>query len=105
MTQISFWQPAGENERFASHAWDGQLGKQVPLKGPGGEDLGLCTLVSAEVAEDGSGVMLTIEVPDSFSPDRAIPMSGMGFAFREPEPLPRETVSLEAVRPRITWKT
>ena len=105
MNQIRFWEPAEENERFASDSWNSQIGKQVPIRGPGGQDMGLVTLIAAEVAADGSGVTLTIEMPDDSHPDHEIPASGMSFSFREPEPLPRETVPLEAGRPRITWKT
>ena len=100
MSQLSFWEPAGENERFDPHAWDSQIGNQVPFRpGPGS-----CTLIAAEVAGDGSGVTLTIEIPDDFPPDKAIPMSGMSFAFREAKPEPWATVPLEVVRPRIRWK-
>jgi hypothetical protein len=108
VTRISFWQPAGEHERFASHAFDGAIGKQVPLlKGPADEDIGLCMLVAAEVAEDGTGVLLTIEVLGSAGPvfSPSAETGGMSFAFTEPDPnsVPRDPLSVSP--PRISWKT
>jgi hypothetical protein len=93
MTQISFWQPAGTYavpgkgefpEKFMPRAFDRAIGKQVPMTGPGGEDLGLCTLVAAEVAEDGSGVTLTVELPPAAA--RLSPAAqGMSFAAKPPK--------------------
>lgn len=67
--RLEIWQPAGTfdvpgkgefTERFAPHSWDSQVGKKVPLK-VAGRQVGTGTLVAAKVADDGSGVTLTIE--------------------------------------------
>jgi hypothetical protein len=113
VTRISFWQPAGTYDvpgkgqypqEYAPHAFDQAVGKQVPVKGPDRQDLGLCTVVAAEVAEDGTGVMLTIEVPENcglvFSP----PAGAGSFSFREPDPDQVPHDPLDAKPPRITWK-
>jgi hypothetical protein len=107
VTRISFWHSAEEHERFALNAWDSQIGKQVPLKGPGREDLGLCMLVAAKVAEDGTGVTLTIETPESAGPVFSPPSEtgGMAFSFADPDPDPVPRDPLDAKLPRITWKT
>lgn len=115
MIRISFWQPAGEidisgkgrfPEKFMPHSWDNQVGREVPLTdSPGGRETVRRTLVAVEVDEDGGGVTLTIEIPDDFSPDRAILAGSMSFAFREPEPLLRMGVPLDSVRPEIRRET
>jgi hypothetical protein len=113
VTQISFWKPAGTYtvpgkgefpQKFAAHVFDAQIGKQVPVKGPGREDLGLCTLVAAEVAEDGTGVTLTIEAPEGFGPAGFAAAGGMGFTFADPDPGPAPRDPLSASPPRITRK-
>jgi hypothetical protein len=107
VTRISFWHPAEEHERFAPGAFDRAIGQQVPMKGPERQDLGLCTLVAAEVAEDGTGVLLTIEVPAGAGPvfSPSAETGGMSFAFAGPDPdaVPRDP--LDAKPPRISWKT
>lgn len=54
---------AGEHERFMSGSWDSQVGKTVPFK-LNDRHVADATVISAEVAEDGSGVSLAVEVPD-----------------------------------------
>jgi hypothetical protein len=105
MTRISFWYPAENHERFAPHAFDGAIGKQVPMKSPALEDMGMYTLVAADVAEDGSGVTLTIEAPGSVGPVTSLPAGTMSFAFREPEPDVVLYDPLNVKPPRIKWKT
>jgi hypothetical protein len=106
MTRISFWHPAENHERFAPHAFDGVIGSQVPVGGQAREDLGLCTVVAAEVAGDGSRVLLTIEVPESYGPvtSQAGGAGGMSFAFTDPDPdlVPRDPVTVKP--PRIKWR-
>jgi hypothetical protein len=102
MAEASFWQPAEGDEQFMPGAFDAQIGKQVPVKGPGGEHLGLGTLVSADVGEDGSGVMLVFSLPEDRVPELPAPETGgMSFAFAEPDPdlVPRDPLS--AKPPRI----
>jgi hypothetical protein len=113
MTRISFWQPAGTfdvpgkgefPQQFGPHAWDGQIGRQVPLTDGGGREISRCTLVGAQVDEDGGGVTLMIEVPDDFPADCGVPVQGMSFAFRDPDP-DLEFHNLAPMKPpRITWK-
>jgi phage head maturation protease len=68
--RYTIWQPAGTvdipgkgefTERFAPGAFDGTVGKEVPLTYEERE-IGRGRVVSAEVAEDGSGVSITYEV-------------------------------------------
>jgi phage head maturation protease len=67
---VSFWQRAGTvdvpgkgefQERFAPGAFDSEIGKVVPLSAEG-RVLGECEILSADVAEDGSGVMFTYRI-------------------------------------------
>ena len=67
---------AGEHERFAPHSWDSQIGKTVPFK-INERRVEDATLLSAEVAGDGSEVRLTVEVPDR-SEQAAIARAGIG---------------------------
>ncbi|HKT02150.1 MAG TPA: hypothetical protein VJT31_21690 [Rugosimonospora sp.] len=63
--RFSFRHPAGDQQRFASNAFDSQVGRQVPLTaGDDAQRIGTATLVSALVNGDGSDVELTYEVAD-----------------------------------------
>jgi hypothetical protein len=66
------WQPAGTfevpgkgefQERFASGAFNRSVGKVIPLKIEE-RPVGHVRVISAEVAEDGSGVTFTYEIVD-----------------------------------------
>lgn len=57
------WQPAGPDEVFASGAFDRSVG-QLIVDQYEGRPVGHSRVIAAEVAEDGSGVMLTLEVVD-----------------------------------------
>jgi hypothetical protein len=59
--RVKFWQPAGEYERFAAHAFDSFVGQEVPFKIKGIER-GQATVVAVEVAEDGTGANWTLDI-------------------------------------------
>jgi hypothetical protein len=68
--RIQHWQPSGTFEvpgkgefpqRFAAHAFDNCVGKDVPFKIEGVER-GRATVVAVEVAEDGSGATWTVDI-------------------------------------------
>jgi hypothetical protein len=70
--QSEFWQPAdpfyveGKGwfpQKFMQGAFDGTVDQIVPMTYEG-RLLGHVKIISAKVAEDGSGVMFTIEVVD-----------------------------------------
>ena len=77
--KVELRQPAGEHERFAPHSWDGQIGKRVPFK-VAGVQIGTATLLAAMVSEDGSEVLLTLDIPVTAGDSP----SGFGFHFEEP---------------------
>jgi hypothetical protein len=54
---------AGEGERFAPGVYDRQLGELIPFNDVGGTDVS-ATLTAATVADDGSYVVLDLDVPD-----------------------------------------
>lgn len=58
--RLSFRQEAEEHEVYAPGAFDDLVGKRVPMK-LDGETVGMALLVSAEVAEDGRSVLLTVD--------------------------------------------
>jgi hypothetical protein len=113
MTRISLWQPAGTfdvpgkgefPQVFAPGSWDSQIGKQVPCR-LGGDETVLCTLVAAEVVQNGSGVMLTIELPGSSGLELPLAPGDMSFAFRESDPDAMSRDPLDVKPPQISWKT
>ena len=61
MTRFEIVQYAGEHETFAPQAFDGSIGKTVPLNVEG-RGAGEATLVSAVVADDGKSATLTFEL-------------------------------------------
>lgn len=61
--RLIFHQPAGPGERFAPNAWDGNIGKEVPMRLPSGETRP-ARLVAAKVVDNGRGVDLTVELLD-----------------------------------------
>lgn len=65
--QIVMTQTAEKGSRFAQDALVNQIGKEMPFK-IDGELYGTCTLLGACVAEDGSFVTMTYEVPEIFEP-------------------------------------
>ncbi|MEE2040189.1 hypothetical protein Q8791_23510 [Nocardiopsis sp. CT-R113] len=72
--RMSFVQPAGEGSRFAEGAFDGVIGKTIPVNTPEGRHQG--RVVAATVAEDGQSVELTVEVDGFVLPQ---PVSGPGL--------------------------
>lgn len=56
-------QNAPEHHTFAPGAFDFQIGWTFPLTVEG-RQIDNCKVVAAEVAEDGTSVTLTVEVPD-----------------------------------------
>jgi len=61
MTRVEAWQPAADDERFAPGAFDGSIGKRIPWTYEGSR-IGTATVVNAVVADDGSGVTLTLDL-------------------------------------------
>lgn len=73
---MSFRQPAPAGATFAADAFDGQIGKEVPVNIPG-ETPKTGRVVAAQVADDGESVELTIDV------DVQLPSYGAGsFGLR-----------------------
>lgn len=62
-TRYGVWHPASPDEMFAPGAFDRSVGKVTAVTAEG-RTIGHDRLISAEVAEDGSGAMLTFEVVD-----------------------------------------
>lgn len=68
MTQrVDINQSAPSNVRFAPDVFDSQVGRTVPLRIEGSADAE-AVVVDAKVAEDGTSVTLTLEVPDGTLP-------------------------------------
>lgn len=77
MTQrLSYTQSSAPGERFAPDAFDGQIGKVVPMNIEGRPVEGGCTVVGASVADDGRSVQLTLEVPDGVLPSQVTEPGG-----------------------------
>jgi hypothetical protein len=99
MTRLKLVQPAAAGERFAPTAWDSQIGKRIPFSV--GERRTRCTLVAAQVAEDGLSVELTIDVDEPAAiadPGlyHVLP-GGMSIAF---SPIPAEPLRTD----RADWR-
>lgn len=60
MSKFEITQRATDGGTFAAQAFDGSIGKTVPLATPRG--VGEATLVSAMVAEDGRSARLTFDL-------------------------------------------
>jgi hypothetical protein len=54
---------AAADDVFLSAAFTAQIGTVVPLRLPDGQSR-LCELVAADVADDGSSVMFTVDISD-----------------------------------------
>ncbi len=85
-------QAAGEHTRFAPDAFAEQVGKSVPLT-IDGQQCTTALVVAAEVAGDGSRVLLTYEVPDELRAwfehgAEASHTDGPYLAGRVPPPVP-----------------
>lgn len=76
--QIVMTDFAPEGSRFAQDALVNQIGNDMPFK-INGEIHGTCTLLGVSVADDGSFMTMTFEVPDIFEPQ---PLS-VAFAGEE----------------------
>ena len=79
MTHVVMNQPAPVGGTFASDAFASQVGKSVPLN-VGSSHTPTCTIVAVNVADDGSHVELTLEVPDSVA--QVIQSNSNGFSLR-----------------------
>lgn len=77
--RIEVEQPAEPGAQFARDAFDGQVGKTVPMNIEGRAVEGGCTVVGAEVAEDGASVTLTLELPDGALPQPSAPPGSFGL--------------------------
>lgn len=73
--KITFTMQPPEGERFAQHAFDGQIGKVMPVLA----DVGVsrATLLEAKVASDGASAELTVEGDLRLPP---APLSSFSFA-------------------------
>jgi hypothetical protein len=107
--QIIFWLPAGTYvpgkgefpQTFETHAFDGVLGREVPVtRSNGGQVIGRGILTAAVVDADGGGVTLTIDMAGDV-PD--LPQD-ISFSFREPDPPPRIPAPLTARPPVVRWR-
>ena len=72
MTTITFRQPAPRESRFTLGCFDAWIGRQVPFRIMD-RWVGDCRVVSAELADDGSAVTLTVDIPDDAAPQAPIP--------------------------------
>lgn len=73
---MKFNQPAPDGTTFTADAFDGQVGKEIPVNTPGNEPK-MGRVLAAHVADDGRSVELTLEV------DVQLPSYGAGsFGFR-----------------------
>ncbi|MFE2600119.1 hypothetical protein ACFXCZ_27130 [Streptomyces sp. NPDC059396] len=64
--RLKFNQPAPDGERFARDAFEGQIGKEIPVNMPGGPRSG--RIVAAKTANDGQSVELTLDVAMQIPP-------------------------------------
>ena len=90
---IEFYQPAGTVEipgkgefedRYAPHAFDGTIGKEVPFKIKGIER-GRATVVAVKVDEDGRGATWTVDIAGGDLPDRVAEATAGRWSFRLPD--------------------
>lgn len=65
--QVGFVIRADDNETFAPHCLDGSVGGPLTI-GTDGRAPAVGTLVSYEVAPDGSSIAVTVEMPDGMLP-------------------------------------
>lgn len=69
MTQVQVTQGVLPGQRFSADAFDGSIGKQVPLmSGDPAIPTGTATLVAAVVNSDGTSALLTLDLPDGLVP-------------------------------------
>lgn len=59
---MSYSQPAPHGATFAPNAFDEQIGKEIPVRIPGG-DTETGRVVAAKVADDGRSVELELDLP------------------------------------------
>ena len=73
--------PAAENEAFAPGAFSGNIGKAMAVTLTGrGADAVEGVVRNAEVIDDSSAVLLTVEVPDGTLPKQDL----SGYSIAEP---------------------
>jgi len=96
--KLKIVQRAEPNERFAPTAFDGQIGKTIPLRI--GERTTPCKLVAASVADDGLSVELTIETdePAALAEPGLFHSVGRGMSIKF-EPAPAEPLRTD----RTDW--
>ena len=114
MTRIEFWEPAGTfdvpgkgefPQKFASGAFEGTIGKRVPMRAPSGRQAGWCTVVSVVVDSDGGGATWTVDIEGDFPvAEAAYRTAGMSFAFREPDPVELSRDPLKPGELKIRWR-
>jgi hypothetical protein len=72
--------PADPGTQFTPTAFDGQVGKTVPMNVHGHPVEGGCKIVGALVSEDRSSVELTLEVPDGTLPQNVLTPGSVSIA-------------------------
>ncbi|MFC9429261.1 hypothetical protein [Streptomyces sp. NPDC056987] len=78
--KMSYEQPAPDGATFAADAFEGQIGKEVPVNIPG-EEAKKGRIVAAQVAGDGRSVELTVDVDWQMPAPQAAPSASYGAAF------------------------
>lgn len=79
--RMQYTQPAPPGGVFAADAFEAQIGRTVPLTLGGSSLERDCEIVDAVVSEDGSSVMLTVEVDEDAFPSETL--AGNGFSIAE----------------------
>ncbi|MFJ2004794.1 hypothetical protein [Streptomyces chartreusis] len=79
MVRIEWDHQAPNGATFRRDCFDGEIGKTVPLRVDDNPIEAECTLVEAQVAEEGTSVTLTVEVPDGFLPQLTVPPGSFGL--------------------------
>ena len=75
--RIEFEQPADPGTTFAPDAFDRAIGDLQTVRV--GDQWHEVPLVAAQVAEDGTSVRLTLELPDGALPQASTPPGSFGF--------------------------
>lgn len=61
-TQIQTYRPAGPGEIFTPNAFKSEIGRRIPMTVEGRASNMVATVIGADVAEDGSGVLFKMEI-------------------------------------------
>jgi hypothetical protein len=90
VTTIQVRQAADENERYVPGCFDSSVGKHIPFKlGDHPVPGATCKLIAAEVADDGSEVLLTLEVESQVLTDAIEVEQHASFGFADETLRPR----------------